>query len=379
VEIEWNRKEAHSTALEKQQHWFSAKNYYRTTLILFLWSFTQIGSTVISYLRCIEIDVPNQGQISVVATHPAIRCQSDEYKIWYVVALAFLISIIGLIPASILYHMSKYRSIIINENQSIEFNSRHNAFLELWGVMFEPYKPKFWFWEIAIILVRRLAMIILNTSLSLLPMYKFLSFTWFHALTLWIQWRYEPFVVAFDNQVEILSVTLLALLSSLLIIETVPFTITIQIVVFFLFPFPGALLLLAIFSRKARTFYERYLTKKSNNTFTFGGGPRRPTVLNNKASDGKENRVENLITNLNPPSSPSLIPLVTKDAQDLNLAAASTPIASPVVHDFAPQPSNRPTSIYNATLVTPVVSPIVSPVEESAPPPPPTTIELSSS
>lgn len=52
---QWSRTEMHLSTNEKIGYWFQSKNYYRALLVLFLWCFTQVASTVIQFLRCLPI------------------------------------------------------------------------------------------------------------------------------------------------------------------------------------------------------------------------------------------------------------------------------------------------------------------------------------
>lgn len=204
-----------------------------------------------------------------MATIPAIDCTTWEYNAWRGVAIVLFLVVVLVIPIFIFLRVQQRRSIIINENKVTTHTDSDNRFFEVWGVLFEPYRPKYWFWEIIVILGRRIVMIAFNTGLALEPMYKYLVFTWFHAGTLWVQWKWEPLVDRFDNQLEMVSICLLTLLSSLLIVEASPYSTGVQVVIFFIFPVPGVLLLLAIVSKKIRIAYERYLTKRQSTTSTF--------------------------------------------------------------------------------------------------------------
>lgn len=216
---------------------FQLKNYLRTALVLFLWCFTQVATTVIQFFRCINVQNTNY---SIVASIPAIDCHSSEYSFWLAIAILLFILVVIVIPSVLFVGLYYYRT--------------SNTF----GVLYEPYKPQFWFWEIIVILGRRLIMISLYTGLSLQPSFMDLSFTWFHALTFIVQWKLSPFVEEFDNKTELISIGLLMLISSFFIVEQAPYSTSVQVIIFFMFPVPAAFFLLAIFSQKIRRIYERY-------------------------------------------------------------------------------------------------------------------------
>lgn len=211
----------------------------------------------------------------MVVMTPAIHCDTTEYQTWRAVAIFMLVLFIIIIPASIIRYMYPFRSMIINENHgnihTTESTKSLNRFLEIWGVLFEPYKPRYWFWEIGIILMRRIVMISLHTGLMLYPMYEYLVFTWFHAITWWIQWRLHPFVEKFDNQLEIISISILMMLSSILIVIQTPYTdLSSQIVIFLLFPLPALVLLSGILSKRLRQFCEKHMITHSDRSILGG-------------------------------------------------------------------------------------------------------------
>jgi alpha-tubulin suppressor-like RCC1 family protein len=234
---------------------FPWKNYGRTTLVLFLWSYTQISSTVIQFFQCTS--VPNTSYY-IVANNPGIDCNSTTYKQWQIMAIFILIVVVILIPVGIMVKLWKFRFAMKTFRQKRDRHANEIEFIQLWGVLFEPYHGRFWFWEIIVILGRRISMVTLNTVMSAAPLYKQLVFTWFHAFTGIIQLKWKPFHARFDNQLEQIFIFILLLLSTVLIVAKAPFTIGIQVLIVFMFPLPGLILLVAIFSKRFQDFYDQH-------------------------------------------------------------------------------------------------------------------------
>lgn len=72
----------------------------RTSLALFLFSFTRVVSASARFLHCVS-DVEGEG--SYVASSPAISCDDSKYSSWVALAVIALIIYLGVGPVRLTY------------------------------------------------------------------------------------------------------------------------------------------------------------------------------------------------------------------------------------------------------------------------------------
>jgi hypothetical protein len=98
---------------------FNRKPFIRTSMALFLFSYSQITTVVLRYLQCVQV-----GPYNVVYSAPALDCDSSTYKAWLIVAVLLLIIDVVGAPFIILYFLYKNRDRIVKGEDKMQHQDR---------------------------------------------------------------------------------------------------------------------------------------------------------------------------------------------------------------------------------------------------------------
>eukprot|EP00026_Physarum_polycephalum_P000847 Phypoly_transcript_00848.p1 GENE.Phypoly_transcript_00848~~Phypoly_transcript_00848.p1 ORF type:complete len:1242 (+),score=130.10 Phypoly_transcript_00848:178-3903(+) len=170
--------------------------YIRTICSLVLFSYSHVTQAVFSFVNCRSV-----GPYRVVASSPDISCASTRYKHWSIFAY-ILFSYVLLLPVGLLI-------ILVEMYKRQKLNS--SSFAEKYGVLFQCFKTKSYYWQV-VILVRRLLFIMIFVVAFSAPFAQSLALCIFATLILCMHLCIRPFFFEIDNVIET------ALLSFLVII-----------------------------------------------------------------------------------------------------------------------------------------------------------------
>lgn len=187
---------------------FSWNSYVRTLVYLFLFSYSQVTSTVLQYLNCVEVQV--QGM--VIYTQPSISCEDEKYKKWLGFVLFMLVVGVLGIPLMILIFLYRNRYNISNNSN----------FCNRYELLFAPYKRKYFWWN-CWILARRSLFAIINTFLMTKQNIMYMVISLFNVSCIIAQAWYRPYKLDADNSMEFSALIALSFLSILLTCFIPPF------------------------------------------------------------------------------------------------------------------------------------------------------------
>jgi predicted outer membrane repeat protein len=172
--------------------------YIRTMTSLLSFSYTTITQNVILYLNCRDV-----GDYRVVASNPDVSCRTDKYHHYSALAYILLALYVLAFPialAAFLY-CAKLKKWFDNEKFSTYV-----------GLMYQPFRPNYYFWEV-VILVRRLIVIGIYVLAYSTTSARNLGLFCFSLLMLSIHVITQPFASKSENNVETALLMLLTLLA----------------------------------------------------------------------------------------------------------------------------------------------------------------------
>ena len=209
---------------------FTINPYIRTSVAMFLYSYSQVTTVVLQYLYCVDAG----NGTKVMFSSPAIDCSSSTYYAWFLVVIVLLVvDVIGapVVIGVFLWRRRDYFRV------GVKPQVKANRFGTRWGVLFEPYRSQVYWWQI-VVLLRRVVCVVLATYIITNLQWKMLGFSLLHLLTLLVELQLRPFGIAIDNQVEAVSLILLILLSSFLTANPPPYPQWLQVVICLLISVP---------------------------------------------------------------------------------------------------------------------------------------------
>jgi hypothetical protein len=171
--------------------------YQRTAIDLYLFSYSTVATTLVSYMICTEA----RGE-SVIFDYPGVNCDTSQYRTGLAVVVLVFISTIVLLPMLSLCFL---------------FRRRHR--LDLYrarcGTLFEAFTESNYFWQV-ILVVRRSAFIALNLGLATRPAWRFLTFACLHGISLVVHILWRPYREETLNRFESLTFITLATIAIVL-------------------------------------------------------------------------------------------------------------------------------------------------------------------
>lgn len=124
---------------------FKRSPYIRTACVLMLSSYNAITETVIEFFSCIQVDETAR----VIATVPALSCDSAEYSAIRPLFLFFLVAVVIGLPLGLfifLFWAQQKRRLFTGK------------YRERYGTVFEVYEPRYYYYEV-VVLIRRVVII----------------------------------------------------------------------------------------------------------------------------------------------------------------------------------------------------------------------------
>lgn len=173
--------------------------YFRTFVALYMFTVTTFTTTVFEFLDCLDL---GNGEVRV-RKYPAVSCDSTTYRTTFPVMLFVLAFVAFIIPLVLAYRL-------VNAKRANLLDRKR--FRRQWGVILDCYKTRFYYWEIFYMTRRS----ILAAVAVLLSNHadKFGSLTLINISILAVHLGSRPFIHKLDNQMESLSLAILAFLSS---------------------------------------------------------------------------------------------------------------------------------------------------------------------
>lgn len=188
---------------------FQWSAYVRTSIALALLSYQQISDAVISYLVC---TVVGDGA-AVVASHPSIQCNSEEYRRWLPLIYLLLVVVVCGFPICTWVLLRYFRQHIWTGDQAT------HAYL---GTLFECYRAPVLGWSV-VVLIRRVALIVLVNTIHQGNIVRHLTLVFFNLACLLLHLMVQPFRSREDNSLETFSLSCLLILSILIGFYPAPF------------------------------------------------------------------------------------------------------------------------------------------------------------
>lgn len=183
--------------------------YVRTLLALVLYSFTSLTATAISFIDCVDI-----GPFQVVALRPAIDCRSPQYQSLLPVAILVLV-LCFLLPIALLVGLLRKRANVLDLSNENADDTPTSMFHSL-AILFEAFKTdKFLFVWTVVVLLRRTTYVVCTTIHALAD--RFVAFTIISVFFCFLQSVAQPYRDSVSNHFELLSMSLLAAVSAVLI------------------------------------------------------------------------------------------------------------------------------------------------------------------
>jgi len=179
--------------------------YIRGFCALVLFSYSQIATTSIRYLQCVDL---GNGD-SVVVSAPGIHCNTDEYQHWKGFAVFLLAVDVICVPIAMLVFL------VINRQRIF---SKDPEFLARWGLLFSTYDDKSFWWESAV-LTRRTVAVVIDVVLWQALNWRATTFVLFTLLLLVSQILIAPFSTRIENNMETCSMIVLVTISAVITSE----------------------------------------------------------------------------------------------------------------------------------------------------------------
>jgi len=166
------------------------RGYRRTSLGLLIFTSSHVISTVLALINCVDV----QGRRVLLAA-PRIECDSPSYLAWswFGWLLLFLVTL-GL-PGFV-----GFRLWNAHRQHGGRPLSEPN-FVRVWGVFFESYKPRFYWFE-ALLFLRRSSLVIISVLLWKWPLYRSLSLSMLCLCWLAVHFFTKPHVATASNALE---------------------------------------------------------------------------------------------------------------------------------------------------------------------------------
>jgi hypothetical protein len=171
---------------------FHPSRYRRAGLSMYLWSYTQLTTVAVSYLRCVD-GAPGQ---RVVYVSPQIDCKSDLY-LQYMPVVAFMLLLSVASPFALVYLLYRRRALIMAPDGSPD----RVAVVKNLGIVFEYFDKDAYWWN-GIVLLRRAVFVAVESALLLEPEIKFAAFAFINLLSLAVHMYKRPFLSDFDDSFE---------------------------------------------------------------------------------------------------------------------------------------------------------------------------------
>jgi len=172
--------------------------YIRTLTALLSFSYTEITQNVILFLNCRDV-----GDFRVVAANPDVSCRTDKYHHYSALAYILLALYVLAFPIALMgfLYWARLRRWFENEKFSIYA-----------GLMYQPFRPQYFFWEV-VILLRRLIVVGIYVLAYSTTSARNLSLFCFMTLMLIVHIVTQPFASKTENRVESALLFLLVILS----------------------------------------------------------------------------------------------------------------------------------------------------------------------
>lgn len=181
-------------------HKLIKRTYARAGIALVMATFTHSIGWCLRYMQCVDT-----GSERVLYEMPGVRCGSTAY--WALLLL--VIPSLALFLVAFPYVAVRYGGVCVKNKET-----RDKAGT-VWGVLTEPYKLRFPYWELYV-MGRRACLLAIDTLAASVPGVRAGLFTLLHLVCLLVQciaWPYETHVL---NQLEIIAQACLVLMALLL-------------------------------------------------------------------------------------------------------------------------------------------------------------------
>lgn len=192
---------------------FSTNSYIRSMIGLLIFSYTSISKTALDFFKCIEVS----DFAKVLASDPSISCTSSTYLSVRAFMIFLVVIVVIGFPLAAFIWLSW-----MHWHRDIELHSELN--LSRFGILFDSYKPKFYFWEV-VVLARRSLLISFTAAIGNTRRNEmFLGMTLANIFIFTTHVYVEPFDDPIINYGESISLIFLTCLTSILSVAPQPFS-----------------------------------------------------------------------------------------------------------------------------------------------------------
>ena len=292
---------------------------------ILVFCYTQVASTSISYLYCIDVG----NDVSLVFNAPTMDCNSDRYRTFLVPVILSIITYVAGFPIAIFVRLWFQRRSIANKETAFgSFLGSDNLspppsplpssrlsddrlitndiiFVTRWGPLYRMFLPHASFYFKSLILLRRASFVLASIFYVQQPAIKFMTFTILNFGSLLIHLLVLPFGSKIINNLETASYIILVLVSIILTGHLPPYPITVHLTLFLLIiPFTVGLIVYIIHQQYVDVrakFFSSSIAKTTQSRATTG------TILLTRAYSQEATRISS--------SSNRLEPLLTSEEQ----------------------------------------------------------------
>lgn len=208
---------------------FDPDPFIRTFCAIYILSYTQVSRTMFRYMNCVDI-----GGYRLVYAEPGIDCTTSTYKNWLVVVILVVVIYVLLSPLVLFGVLIKFRSSITDK-----------TFARRWGVLFDPYKAEYYWWEVPA-LFRRSVFTAFDVILWNYDIAKHLTFVLLLVIFYAAHLIAKPFRLKSENKLESISLFVLVCLSLILTSYQYDKSFTLDALIFALTIVPTGLFIVVI-------------------------------------------------------------------------------------------------------------------------------------
>jgi len=182
--------------------------YQRTSLGLLIFTSSHVVSTLSRLVHCVSI----QGR-SVLLSAPSVDCDSSSYLVWAWLFWLLLVTVTAGLPVALALRLRS-----AHRNRLLMVNAQ---FTQVWGIFFESYKPKMYWFE-SLLLIRRSSIVLVAVMLWRYSLYRAVVLSLLCLLWLTLHFFLKPHHSTAANRFESLALFDLGVLSSLQVLQAAP-------------------------------------------------------------------------------------------------------------------------------------------------------------
>jgi len=200
---------------------YPVTDFIRTASSVALFIYTPLTEAVYTYLNCIDV----AGE-RIVAKEPAIRCNDPTYFLYLPVVIGGLAVVIASPVVLVLFLWRNARPTSNSGSNTRRIETIF--FMSRWGIFYERYKSKSYWWT-GWTLGRRTLLVALATFVQDRGQ-KFAWISLIQLLALGMQIAYVPYLAPSENFMELVSLVALLILTIILGSYNLPYPLVVSVI-----------------------------------------------------------------------------------------------------------------------------------------------------